>query len=450
MNKLNDQFIELLKSHPQKSHEALKILLEEMERKDCKFGNDIVPIFLKPIFVAKSDIDKISRILTHVISILEKICQLYFTHPELKDYFCLGPKDELLLEFDHGYNRNVIISRPDSFLVHHFLNFVEFNCDSPAGPGYCDVQEDAFHKLFPLSDMKEQYSFAKHSRSGNLLDALLLAYKEFSGTENKPNIAIVDWKEVRTKNEFHIIQRIFKSRGYETIVADPRELKFQNNQLSCDGFPIDLVYRRVIFKEMVAHLDDVQAFVKAIQKGKVCVANPLRSRLASTKAILAIMTNQKDYAGYFTPEENEIIKKYIPWTRRVVDVETDYEDQTINLKKFVIQHRDDLVLKPSDSYGGKDVSIGSETSSTDWAVLLNQIIGNHLNWVVQKRVEIPQTEVPLMNGDDMSFQTKKFNINPFIFSGKYAGSIARYSDQSVINVSAGGGMVPVIEYEEIV
>jgi hypothetical protein len=37
---------------------------------------------------------------------------------------------------------------------------------------------------------------------------------------------------------------------------------------------------------------------------------------------------------------------------------------------------------------------------------------------------------------------KRFNINPFALGGRYAGMITRISDQAVINVSAGGGLLP--------
>jgi hypothetical protein len=37
---------------------------------------------------------------------------------------------------------------------------------------------------------------------------------------------------------------------------------------------------------------------------------------------------------------------------------------------------------------------------------------------------------------------KRFNINPFGVGGGYAGCITRISDRAVINVSAGGGLLP--------
>ena len=68
----------------------------------------------------------------------------------------------------------------------------------------------------------------------------------------------------------------------------------------------------------------------------------------------------------------------------------------------------------------------------------------HLNdesWVVQEYVDIPQEIFPMIN-DDVMMKLKKVNINPFALLGKYSGTITRVSDNSVINVSAGGGLVP--------
>ena len=39
---------------------------------------------------------------------------------------------------------------------------------------------------------------------------------------------------------------------------------------------------------------------------------------------------------------------------------------------------------------------------------------------------------------------KYVNINPYALLEKYAGTISRVSDARVINVSAGGGLVPTL------
>jgi hypothetical protein len=65
------------------------------------------------------------------------------------------------------------------------------------------------------------------------------------------------------------------------------------------------------------------------------------------------------------------------------------------------------------------------------------------SWVVQEYVDIPTDIYPEI-GDGISFKRKFVNINPFALKGKYSGAITRVSDNAVINVSAGGGLVPTL------
>ena len=63
-------------------------------------------------------------------------------------------------------------------------------------------------------------------------------------------------------------------------------------------------------------------------------------------------------------------------------------------------------------------------------------------WCVQERVEIPEAEFPVLNEDFLRFEPRKINLNPFGLRGRYAGCLTRISIKPVINVTAGGGMVP--------
>jgi len=94
-----------------------------------------------------------------------------------------------VIAVEHGYPKNVMISRPDSFLVNESLRFVEFNCDSPAGCGLCDVAEEVFLETFPLKEISAYYQLQSRKRSQYLLEAILEAYRESPGRNEAPNIA---------------------------------------------------------------------------------------------------------------------------------------------------------------------------------------------------------------------------------------------------------------------
>jgi hypothetical protein len=55
---------------------------------------------------------------------------------------------------------------------------------------------------------------------------------------------------------------------------------------------------------------------------------------------------------------------------------------------------------------------------------------------------VPEEMFPIVEDGHVQMRLKRFNINPFSIGGRYAGSITRISDRAVINVSAGGGLLP--------
>ena len=62
--------------------------------------------------------------------------------------------------------------------------------------------------------------------------------------------------------------------------------------------------------------------------------------------------------------------------------------------------------------------------------------------MVQEYVPVPEEMFPTVQDGHVQMRLKRFNINPFGIGGRYAGMITRISDQAVINVSAGGGLLP--------
>jgi uncharacterized circularly permuted ATP-grasp superfamily protein len=166
--------------------------------------------------------------------------------------------------------------------------------------------------------------------------------------------------------------------------------------------------------------------------------------LASSKVLLSVFTNP-GYDHLFSTKENELKQTHIPWTRRVVDAEKFYGGKKVYLVDFLKDEKETLVLKPSDGYGGKDVTIGSETKDEDWNHTIDKALKS--NWVVQERMAQAVFSVPTVVNRKVEFVLKKMNTNNFVFGGGSAGGFSRLSDESVINVSRGGGLIPSVACE---
>jgi len=256
-----------------------------------------------------------------------------------------------------------------------------------------------------------------------------------------PVVAIVDWTDVSTYSEFELHQQYFRNHGIETIIATPQEFSIRNGKALVGGQEVHLIYKRVITRELVARWEQVGTFVEAIREGLVCCCNSFRSFIVGNKKVLSVITDQR-FNSIFTEAEKQLIKDTIPWTRVLADSTVNFYGKEVKLKSFVPEHKDLLVLKPSNKYGGKDVYIGQETPQSTWEEIMNKHIENEI-WVVQEFVDIPTDLYPEIS-DSVRFKSKYVNINPYALNGNYSGTITRVSDSQVINVSAGGGLVPTL------
>lgn len=423
--------------------EAIRRFEDKLHHSYVKYGRFTIPTFFKPHFITAKQVRLIHSVCDSLARMVDRVASLYLHETTLKDCFTLLPEAEELVRIDPGYSRVVALARFDCFLEGESVKFIELNCDSPAGMGYTDTLEQLLFEAPELDEFLQDVHIQREMRTQKLLDGLLGVYEEFGGLET-PQIAIVDWKTVRTRPEFDVLKLFFEEKGYKTTIADPRELRYKSGKLYHGNFRIDLLYRRVIFNELLEKLRDVNDFVRAYKDRAVCVVNPLSSRLASSKALLSILTNPA-YDHLFSAKENEIRHQHIPWTRRVVDAERFYGGKKVYLINFLKDEKETLVLKPSDGYGGKDVTIGRETRDEDWNLTIDKALKS--NWVVQEFVVPPFMTVPTVVNHKLEFVAKKMNTGCFVFNGTYAGSLSRLSDESVVNVSRGGGLIPAVVCE---
>lgn len=442
---LDHEFDEYLKTRQPEIVSAIQKFPDNLQKTCFRYGRFTIPTFYKSFFLTPKQEHLLKRVSSTIAQVINNAARLYFEEGHLSHVYRMSHEAAELIKIDPGYSQPVVFARFDALLEGESLKLIEFNTDSPAGTAYTDQLEQVLFEEPVLQPFYREHDLAQNSRVQNILNALLCVYEEFGGFET-PQIAIVDWKNVRTQPEYEYLKVFFESKGYKTVIADPRELKYKGGKLYHKNFRVHLIYRRVIFDELLERLDEVDEMINAYKDRAVCMVNPLRSRLASSKAILSILTNP-EYDHFFTENENKIKHDHIPWTRRLKDAEDFYGGKKTYLLDFLKDEKDTLVLKPSSAFGGRDVTIGRETPDSSW----NEVIGKALkgDWVVQEFVNIPIMSVPEIVNQKLDFSYKKYNFNMLVCAGKYAGSFVRLSSESMINVAKGGGLIPAVAPEHI-
>lgn len=443
IRKLNQSYLDHLRNNPDRSIRQLRQLRRYLVENRCTFRDRPMPTLLKPNFISPKQTGLLRRGVERMSGILDKFVRFYLENAEVRDIMKFTDQENELFFADPGHGHPIAISRLDAFLNDYKIKFLEFNCDSPAGIAYSDVLEDGFREIFRDYRFLDRWKLQSLRRQDLLLASLLKCYGQFRsgmpGMPVKPVIAIVDWKDVSTYSEFQLHAEHFREQGYECLIADPRDFTVRNGMALAGDRRVHLVYRRVITRELVARRAEAPGFIESVQRALVCCCNPFRSCIVGNKKVLSLLIKPR-FQGIFTNAERRLIGETVPWTEILADGAALYGNRKVDLGEFVLRNRTALVLKPANMYGGKDVHIGMETDQGAWEEIMNRHIREE-SWVVQEYIDIPREPYP-ETGPPLRMKSKYVNINPFALLGAYSGTITRISDHPVINVSAGGGLVP--------
>jgi uncharacterized circularly permuted ATP-grasp superfamily protein len=254
-------------------------------------------------------------------------------------------------------------------------------------------------------------------------------------------MAIVDWRDVPTWSEFELLRDAFVARGVPTVVCDPRELTLEGGVLRAGGAAVDLVYRRVLINDIVSRSDDCQALLAAYEQRAACVANTLRCKIPHKKAFFAVLTDERR-GSLFSSEERTIIRSHVPWTVVVRESKAQRGGPDVDLVPYLRAHRDELVIKPNDEYGGSGVTLGWETGEKEWDAAIARALAEPAGWVAQERIAVRREIFPVCADGRVEMRDMLVDFAPYIFRGRLAGFLTRLSATGLANVTSGGGQVP--------
>jgi hypothetical protein len=425
----------------QETHAALEA---ELKRRGLLFGGRALCTVLRPRFLTPDQYRFLRDRCAVLLRAFDRIYQAARANAALRGQFGLVDWEETLMERDPGFSDPSPVSRIDAFYLpdEGVFHLTEYNAETPAGAAYGDALTDAFLALPVLRRFLREFDIRPLPARHDVLQALLGAYAQWRkhrGGEAPatPRVAILDWREVPTYNEFLLWVEYFRARGIEARIVDPRETEFDGSRLADGAGPIDLIYKRVLISELVQQGGREHPVIRAVQSGAVCMVNPFRCKLLHKKASLAVLSDERN-EGLFSKDEREVIDAHIPWTRVVAERKTTYRQKPVDLVPFCVQHRERLVLKPNDEYGGKGIVLGWELDGAAWERALRAALAEP--FVVQERVPIPSEAYPSMVDGRVVFAERILDTAPFAYQGAYVdGCMSRLSTAALVNVTAGGG-----------
>ncbi len=215
------------------------------------------------------------------------------------------------------------------------------------------------------------------------------------------------------------------------LVVDDDDVVFMR---TIDGLArVDVIYRRIddLFLDPEAFRPDsalgVPGLMRAWRAGKVSIANAPGAGMADDKVVYA-----------YVPD---IIRYYLAEEPIVANVPTYicYEDDD---RAYVLEHLDEMVVKPANESGGYGIFVGPHASADETEACRHRVLADPANYVAQPTLQL-STAPTLCDGE---LAPRHLDLRPFILSGETSyvtqGGLTRVALREgslVVNSSQGGG-----------
>jgi hypothetical protein len=412
---------------------------DQLRRRGLFFGERPLCTVLRPRFFTPRQYRFLRNRVRVILSSFDKAYRASLLSPDILDQFHLDGWERELVKHDPGFRSPTPVSRLDAFYITNRdeLRFTEYNAEVPAAGAYSDVFTEVFYGLPVMREFMHHYEVISLPTRQHVMHALIDAYQHWLGRRQKPNVIILDWREVPTYSEFRLFLDYFHSQGLDCVIADPREMTYQNGKLYAGNFPVDLIYKRVLITELFEKGGIDHPVIRAVRDNAVCMVNPFRCKILYKKTSLAVLSDERNQ-HLFDLEELRAVEDHIPWTRTIEERHTVHDGKPIDLIPYISKYKDNFVLKPSDEYGGKGIVLGWLVDSSTWEKAI--LAALETPYIVQERVEIPWEPYPSLVDGRVHLSNRMQDTAPFAFYGEYMdGCLTRLGTDPLLNVTAGGG-----------
>lgn len=405
-------------------------------REGLTFGGTVQCRSLRPAFVTADTFAQLrsaARDFWDCIGIIERRA---LADPSLASWLGLSEAERALMTIDPGYDDATVVSRLDTFFDAR-PTVIEYNADSPAGMSYQAGQAALMRRLPVFEAFASEFDVEELRADAALRETLVAVWNEFcerKGIARRPaGVAVLDVAQAATSTEFSLVAADLEAHGMTASIVTPEDLHYTGGELCAFGQRVDLVYKRLLVADFLAHYGLDHPLVQAYADGAVCVASSFRCTIAHKKRALAALWDEAN-AAWFSQRQRETIARLVAQTWRFSDIE----------RRRLEDEQGAFVLKPNDAHGGENVFLGWESDVQSWHSALD--LAAAADYVVQERVPAPVGIYPVFDAAaperGASLTPLIEDRNAYVFRGEAGGILTRLSDNGIINVSRGGQAIP--------
>jgi glutathionylspermidine synthase len=388
-------------------------------------GEPVPYLYLPRIFDA-ADVDTFKSAIEQMSALCAHVMALYQSEPSIRDFYHFDERLEGLIRLPHYYATQVPMGRFDIFYYGHgAYQFCELNADGASAMN----EEYELSKILSKTKAMREFSFEAMPQACELFDswadevtAIYADYTKQTGkvkAENSPvNVAIVDLLDKGSPIEFEMFQAAFERAGFGCKIVDARSLVFKDGKLWAEEMAIDVIYRRLVTKDLMDAYDLLGDFVEGIKANAVCLIGSIKTQIIHTKRFFELL-----YAPvlqpYLTQAEKDFIQAHVPYTA------------PLTFDPAFIEKKDDYIIKPVDYYASKGVCAGRDYTTADWEALLADKYDS--GYVIQHYCPYALVDNAVLVDGTLRMETFRHITGLFAYNGKLKGIYSRAGRNAIIS-----------------
>lgn len=423
---MNASYLEKAASDPKRLAEEFDAITEYMKASTAIHHGEYVRTCYMPKLFTESIFARFSEDIRTLYGILAKVMQAYYHDPAYRGLFGFdGITEALILRADPSLSL-LPMARIDFFYNEQTgaYKYCEFNTD-----GTSAMNEDRELNLAQqLSTVYREFRAAHTTRTCELFNSwvrtLCAVYRRVRHTEQPPYVAIVDFMDCGTVNEFEVFQGYFIQNGVPAEVCDLRSLRYDAEEkvlYGPGGHKIDAIYRRAVTSDILERYEECGPLLAAVRDDAVVLVGDFHTQLVHNKTIFRIL-HEPLTRKLLTPEEQEFVRAHVPVTKTFEA--SDIPD--------VLANKDAWILKPLDSYASRGVHAGVESTQEEWKEIVRST--PLTGYLLQEFYKPYVTENYGIGPDGTFGRNRYYNLTGvYVYDGVAQGIYSRVSLSPIIS-----------------
>jgi glutathionylspermidine synthase len=386
---------------------------------------------LRPPLMSHAEYDEITGLTARLAELVLGACQRRAaTTGELRERLGVPAGQIELLDEDAPLTEDLIVAvRPDVLLSGGVPRFVECNVDSALGGAF---DSDGIARRF-LAAYTEHDVPVSLTVPDSAVDTRFHAMRDQLGLADGATSVILfhmgsDYPDTQDGHTLIKLLEPVRDRGRAAgldVVVYPLEwLTLDEGRLRAGDTVLDSVMRMFVPQD-TPRGTGYDALVTALRTGTVQMFTPTATWLLANKATFAWLWEDVDR---LPAADAALVRRHVPYTELLTAAD---------------KPRQDLVLKPTGTYGGSGVVVGREVTQERWDEALRAAVaaGGHIvqEYVPTDRLAMHFVEVA--TGDVRAAEVP-YCVAPYLFGGRAAGAYLRFAvpdsaSGSVVNLGQG-------------